>query len=110
MDEHKQREAMAGLEGLTFCEDASGKLLAYKYVNGRDVYFDLPTYESLDDVQRVYNTLSLEEKKQAIEWMGGGRRKFVTMSVGLVATLWEKPPAEWVEAILRAKGLWEEQP
>ena len=111
MNEQKKREAMARLEGLTFCEDERDVPMSYKMINERMVLFDRPTYDSHDDCQRVFGKLSHEEKVACYDFLfeivNGYEPNLRQMSYAELVAVAEAKPEQWVEAILRATGGWE---
>ena len=102
----RMREAMARLEGYACILKRLGKL--WGHIDCNEV--ELPTYDSHDDCQRVYRTLTKREKRKAIQHL---RKEIVGIndaydfSIDEVGLLLKLTVDQFVEAILRATGGWE---
>jgi hypothetical protein len=74
----------------------------------------IPYFDSLDDCQRVFKGLTKNQKESCVQflahilWGHGWNTSWWDLQVEDAPSLLQLTPAQWVEAILRATGKWEE--
>jgi hypothetical protein len=109
MNEQKQKEACAGLEGIQIDFKGYGvnwACLWDGYIKGKRVR--VPTYDTHDDMQRLLKTLRLSElrkiKKLLPEIIERDNNRPYIKGQDLIAEA-----CQLREALLKAKGLWEEE-
>lgn len=104
MKYESQRIAMAELEGCKYCR-ISGLFTKYGKVLDDERE---PAYDTLDDCQRVFKGLNIEQKLEAhkillIELQDSEQFKETGYCSSFEAT-----PEQWRTAILKSAGKWEE--
>ena len=103
MNEQKQKEACARLEGLEVQDGKVNKYIPYRI---QPIRYELPTYDSHDDLRRILKTMRLSElrkyKKFLMEIIERDNNKPFIDGQDVIAEAHQER-----ESLLKVKGLWE---